>query len=433
MPLQFEILLAELLDRLSETKSAVVVEANEISVAGLAADVAEQICVLIGDTWPIAIEDRAGSPTPRGQLQAAFQPFRMVLQKPAVDDGRLRLLTLAGFRQALLRADLPSIVEHARCNRGFETYGFQVGGWGQVARPPVVRDALRSPRDLVKETAQERIAPADIGRWILSSKEVVEGDPLFECWAELATVHIVRSLISEIMPDGRLVLRGIVRLQLGAPDGKTYGEIGPRGFSSLQQAAQWVYGNAREAETRLGLFINEMTRSASNNVSCAEGFQNCADALEGARLAFQLGLEGLSKDTMKALSDLRKSLSDETAKLSDVTRQLALAVAGSIFLGMGVILTKQTSNISHMGVVFFGLVIAIYVCFVGLSGHQYILLQRDLRDEWRKVLYRFISDDEYRRMVANPAKKSEDNFYDACIVGAISLGMLFAAMWFIFS
>jgi hypothetical protein len=425
--------LAELLDRLSEAGFVAIVESNEVSISGLTAEHAVEILDLVGGVWRNSIEDSAGGVTTADQLVAAFQPFRLVLEKPAIEEGRWRLLTLAGFRQALNKPDLPGVVELARCQTAFDTQAFRAVAWGNGGVAVAVNEELRSPRDLVKETGQARIVPADLRRWLLASQPPVLEDAVFATWATLASVNIVRSLVSEVAQDGKLILRGVMRLQIDAPDNGTYGNLGREGFMTLQQATQWVYANSREAETRLGLFVNEMTRSAAHNVSCADGFRSTADALEGARLAFQLGLEGLSKDTMKALSDLRKSLSDETAKLSDITRQLALAVAGSVFLGMGVILTKQTSSISFIGIILFGLVLAIYVAFVGLSGHQYISLQRDLRAEWRRVLYRFISDPEYKRMVEIPAEKAEGNFYDACYAGGLAIFLLLLAMIFIFS
>lgn len=433
MPQPFETLLAERLDELADAGAVTISESDVVAISGLMAIEAKAICELIGDRWPIAAEDAAESETPIAEIRHEFEPFRLVITKPIAENGRLRLLTICGFRDRLAQPNLPGIIEHARVLAPFETQAFKVVEWGGSAEQYSPSSELRSPRELVRETAQVRQVPSDLRPWLLQGEVRSEDCPVFRAWAANSAINVARSLVTEVLEDGRLTLRGVMRLQFEPPTRSTFAEFGFPGFRAMQRAAHWIYENAREAETRLGLFVNEMSRSARHNVSCAEGFQSVDEALEGARLAFQLGLEGLSKDTMKALSDLRKSLSDETAKLSDISRQLALAVAGSIFLGMGAILTKSASNLSLMGALFLGLILSAYVAFVGLSGHQFIELQKDLRNEWRRILYRFISDSEYRIMVDAPSHKAERNFYDACVAAGLLMVILFGAIMYMFS
>jgi len=156
-------------------------------------------------------------------------------------------------------------------------------------------------------------------------------------------------------------------------------------------------------------------------------------ALEGAKIAFEMGLHKISADTLKALADLRKAVSDEAAKLGDTTRQLAGAVSGAMFGGIALIvarLTMATSNLTvAAAVLLIGIVLAIYVCGTIWTGNQFVNIQRDLRDQWRNRLYRFLPEDEYQRMVIGPAQRAESAFSTASwISGILAIGLLIAVM-----
>jgi hypothetical protein len=157
-------------------------------------------------------------------------------------------------------------------------------------------------------------------------------------------------------------------------------------------------------------------------------------ALEGARIAYQFGVTEQSKDTLKALSDLRKAVSDEAAKLSETTRSLGAAVVGAVFGNIALIVARLTlpANAQFVGAaaVLLGLVLTIYVGATIGSGVQFLRIQRDLRRDWKDRLYRFLSTEEYQAMVNRPAERAERSFKIAAWCGGgMCLGLLLAVFF----
>lgn len=143
-------------------------------------------------------------------------------------------------------------------------------------------------------------------------------------------------------------------------------------------------------------------------------------ALEGARIAYNFGVTQQSRDTLKALGELRKSVADDTAKLSETMRTLGGAVVGTVFANIGLIVARLASPANNTFVgsaaILIGIVLTIYVATIVGSGIHYIWVHRYLRKEWRNSLYRFLAADDYRRLVEVPVRRAELAFW--CIAGA---------------
>jgi hypothetical protein len=76
-----------------------------------------------------------------------------------------------------------------------------------------------------------------------------------------------------------------------------------------------------------------------------------------------------------------------------------------------------------------GMVLFLYVVATIASGRQFVRIQRDLRDQWRDRLYRFIPAPEYEKMVTGPAKRAEDAFHLAAFISAVlALALLVAVI-----
>ncbi|TIV70763.1 MAG: hypothetical protein E5V79_06450, partial [Mesorhizobium sp.] len=90
-----------------------------------------------------------------------------------------------------------------------------------------------------------------------------------------------------------------------------------------QSVATWVYENDRELENRHGLLAAEVARTSFRDGDAQALAGVLGTAFEGARIAYNFGVTQQSKDTLKALGDLRKTVSDDATKLSETTRTLA--------------------------------------------------------------------------------------------------------------
>ncbi|MER9560346.1 hypothetical protein [Mesorhizobium sp. M0323] len=238
-------------------------------------------------------------------------------------------------------------------------------------------------------------------------------------------------MASEIV-EGVLVFRGppTKRLEEDRPD--PLQTLERNGFALLQDCCLWVVENEREHEARHGLFATEFARSVATGSSIGTNFaKNGRDALEGAKIAYQFGLSEISRDALRAMSDLRKAVSDEAAKLTESARQLATAVAGAMFGGIGLVIARLTvttpGNALSIAIFLIGIVLVLYVLSIIYTGVQFMGLQRRVREQWRSRLYRFLPENDYQAMVQTPAHDAEVGFKRAAwFSGILALVLLVA-------
>ena len=176
----------------------------------------------------------------------------------------------------------------------------------------------------------------------------------------------------------------------------------------------------------------EVARTAINDGDLADLTSIMAGALEGAKIAYGFGVLQQSRDALKTLSDLRKAVSDETAKLADSTRSVAAAVMTSAIGNIGLVIARITvaKDFKFVGLaaVVIGIALAIYVIAVISSGTHFLAIQRDLRNDWRDRLYKFLSNDEYKKMVENPVARAERAFRNAAIASGIIATLMLLAV-----
>jgi hypothetical protein len=426
--------LAQKIDSIIAHGNGFLVEtASTVLVSGLKAshaiEIGEGVEVL---GWPILFEDSSSSNCALPDIGFDLEPYRLTITKPVVE-AKTRLLTNAGFRGWLDTDKCMGIFEVSQLAQPFRSYGMAVCVWDSICEFPT-RAPMKSPRTLVRETSAVRSVPDNIRPWLLEESSAVPwNDPGFEIWAFESAKRLLLSLSSEVNGvHGGLVFAGHPKAKFDAPATAVTQDLGLAGFASLQMAAKWVYENDREAETRHRLFANEVARSSlgRSNV-CSVIFASGGDALEGARLAFQLGVDDLSRDTLKVLGDLRKALGEEASKLADSTRQLAASVAGSLVLGLGLFAAKLGTETPKSIVYILAGILLGYVFAVIISNIQFVRLQRHIRLEWRGRLYRFLSDDDYRRMVTVPASRAERSIYVAMAIGSALAIVMFLAIIFV--
>jgi hypothetical protein len=402
---------------LTETDSAVV--ANELK----AVDAVElaTMCSALG--WRVEMDDRAGGETKSGQLTPDFEPFRFVIHKPESVAGPGRLVTNTALAGLLSDGVSVSSLRLVRCAIAFEMITLRISPFeDETGFEP--GSVAGKPRRVVRESSARRLVTDDIGHWLLRDTDHLPWtDDAFRTWARLAVPNVMRALSNEVEQDC-LVFRGppLVRLSLRS---EAYQSLDEAGFRAIQDAAIWVYDNERELEMRHGLYSAEIARTAAFDSDAAAVFKRAAaSALESARIAYGLNLSQVSRDSLRALADLRKAISDETAKLADSTRTIAGSVATSVFAGLGLLLARLTTNAPAPLVVSLTLILGLYVCAVIWSGCRFIKVQEEIRRQWRSRLYVFLSNIDYDEMVEKPAKNAEGAFNLAAIFGAIITGLM---------
>ena len=412
--------LAEALDCWNNAGRTTLTETGEvIAVNGLCASDAVELAGICREiSWQVQIEDGAGGESRTDSLLPDYEPFRFVIAKSAEVAGPGRLVTNTALATILEHDRAAGIIRLVRCTIPFETATVRFSPFDDD-RPFLPQPSAASPRRVVRESGDRRLVVEDLGDWILRSREELpRADECFQVWLRFAVPNVVRALANEV-ESASIVFRGppLVRLPFVPAATRTMDDVD---IKALQDAAAWVYDNERELEMRHGLYAAEMARTASGQVDAVQAFHHFASpALESARIAYGLNLSQVSRDTLKALADLRKAVSDEASKLADSTRTVAGAVAAALFAGVGLLITRSTTNAPGALLIALTIILALYVGAVVWSGKKFINVQAGIRANWRQRLYIFLPDNDYEAMVEKPARDAEGAFYTAAWFGAV--------------
>lgn len=136
----------------------------------------------------------------------------------------------------------------------------------------------------------------------------------------------------------------------------------------------------------------------------------------------QMSISEIRKDTLKSLGDLRKAVTEETSKATDATRQAVAALASSFTAGLGLFVARVATEINASLIVIAMTIAFGYALLSVISGRKFFSIQRGLRDEWLPMPYRFLSVDEFRKMVAHPIRDAETLFNRVSCCGLVMLG-----------
>lgn len=422
--------LANLLNDLSRKGQALITEGNAtLIVSNLSADAVRAIVQVASAAWSITTYDSAGGETEVEEGDEAFGPFRAELLKPLPEQHdqteALYIATEAGFKAFLDNGHCASRWYILGLQKPFNTRARAYSDWG-IEEPYVESQATKSPRLLVKESADVRTVPEDVRHWLLADgHELDEADPLHIVWATQAFDALSRCFANEIDATGsKLSFKGPPKLNLTLP--KTINgaaQITLNDFKVVQDAAVWVFDNAREAEVKHILLSAEIARSGRADGEALQYFRdNLAAALDCGKIAYQMAVSEITKDTLKSLGDLRKAVTEETSKATDATRQAIAAISTALTVGLGLIAARLTLQINPYLI---SLVMAVafgYTTLNVMSGRKFINIQRQLRQDWQSKLYRFLSESEYKKMVGDPIEQAESFFYRISCQGLTMLG-----------
>lgn len=411
--------LGELLDSWASTTRATIVETSvAITVSGIARnDVVELSRALEQSGWDYGVVDGALNPIGVDELDPDMGPFIATITKPTAT---LCFVTCVGFESSLNNDSITGVCQLARASVSFAT-GLAVfcpWGSGELFSPS---DSTKSPLDLVREGSESRLVPADIRKWLLRThiSEELWSDPAFEIFARVSAPALVRSIASEVVGRSTVVFSGPPRLNIGISEPTAPMAIQLAGFKALQSVVGWVYEDRSSAEQRHALFAAEFARTVSHRDSIWNAIAETGkDVLAGARLAFALSQSDLSREAIKAQSDLRKSIAEDMAKAAESTRTLATAIAVAIATGIGLVAARSTSSAEPWVLTAVAAIIAVYLFVVAISGWLYLRLQKRLRAQWRQRFYRFVPEDDYAAMVTEPAQAATVPYH---LVGGIAV------------
>lgn len=417
--------------------SAHINESDEtVTVSNLRVDATLKILATCSELgWGYSVVDEEQTPTEPSNIVEDFEPFRVTIRKPDCPDETLDILTSVGLLHWLEKGHDAKHWRIAGLSKPLFTQVRIYTGWAPyetITAVPIF-PATKSPRALVRESGSSKVVPGDIRPWLLLDLSQFDLDePLHEIWSIKAFDALVHTLANEIDPENHsLIFKGPPKLVLlpHQSTATTLQEFGIDAFLHLQTAAHWVYENSREAEVKHNLLAVEIARSGRENGPAADYLKaNLPTALESAKIVYQMSLSDLAKDTLKSLGDLRKAITEETAKATDATRQTITAVSGALALGVGLVAARLSTDINPWLISMVMLIATGYIGMIVYSGWSFISLQRGLRRDWQPKLYRFLPQDEYNKMVAAPAEKSEQVFKYSAMIGMGAVIVMFVGV-----
>ncbi|NII10984.1 hypothetical protein [Oleiagrimonas sp. C23AA] len=379
-----------------------------------------------------AIMDEASRDITLSAVDDIQAPYRVILDKPSNATVGY-LLTLVAIDTLLFDAGMRRNIRIAGLNQPFESLDVAFTPW--EAGTPTLEGplTLKSPRSFVREYGDKRIAPRSVSPWLMRDVAWFAAEPAFVRWATIALRQCLLSLGDEIQLNPQLVIfKGPPRGNMSLPSSSF--ENSEQIFIAVQACTQWVYETPSETEMRHPLLAAEIARFATVDGTIALDAAMLKAALDGARLAYQLGMSKLSSDTLKMLTDLRKSVLDEATKVSDGTRQLVAGVATTLLVGIGMIAAKIGAHADGRIVGAISAIAVIYVITIAWSGYRFLSLQDEIRAQWKPRTYGFISPDSYALLVEGPAKKAANSYRAIARIGCLlSFLMLIVVLWAIMS
>lgn len=425
--------LVSLLNEEVRNKRTTVTESDtNLILSELAADVALSLLQAIKVTGlRYAIYDSEFSECSEEDISDDMGRFRLTLQKPSRPAEKLAdtlyILSEVGFLDFLRKGHSAKYWRVFGMIAPFTCQSRAFGDWDQ---PLALNDfpATKSPRLLVKEAADTRTVPDDIRLLLLDGSTLNASDPLHRLWASHAYDSLSRCVANEVSSiDCKLIFKGPPKLGLTfvSPQQQVDFSLDIREFEELHEAAAWVFENSREAEVKHVLLSTEIARSGRSDGEVRSYLKaNLVAAFECAKIAYQMSISDVTKDTLKSLGDLRKAVTEETSKATDATRQTVTAIASAAAIGIGLVVARVSVALNPWLILAVMIVAWLYVLTIALSGWHFALVQRALRVQWQDKLYRFLSAGEYDAMVTLPVGRSEGVFKYTAIAG---VGVL--AIW----
>ncbi len=368
-----------------------------------------------------------GGLIPREMIMSTDAGVRVTATRPALPPDVDAVLTHSGFEALLKREPASTLVWVQGLTSVVDTMDVRYA-------PPAHVGAFAPSKPLPDAERIVRVLGTggpgkNLGRWLLRDSDTKVTSPAMAPWRRLAIRRLLATFAQEIEPNGKLLFRGPPPTRF-ANDPT---DLPPQQFASVQRTGTWLLKSTGEFENKHGLLAAEIARTSVRDGEASELADLLEPALEGAKIAYQFGVTRQSADTLKALGDLRKAVSDEAAKLSDTTRSLSTAVLAAVLGNLALIAARVTlpAGATFVGpaAIVLTVVLLLHVGATIASGIHYIRIQRELRLNWRKRLYRFLRRDEYERMVNRPAKQAEKGFWIATGFGVAStLGLLVAVI-----
>jgi hypothetical protein len=317
-------------------------------------------------------------------------------------------------------AEMPADATFTTCRCCFQTWT------GDAPAPFAPIEMLADPRKFSQDfTGAETVVP-DLRAWIEVSPPCETG-ATYEVWKALAGRRLLAALadrVSGIATALEYYFGGPPSCSVVLDDAEIDGL-----FERLKNGASWVFVEGqRDTDTRHLLLANEWARSYRKDKPGEIG----DGAVESAKGAYSAYVKAGSKETLKAIADLRKAVVDETQKISQRAQDLAgamwkdLAVAAAPFVLK--ILADSARIPNHIVAGWMAAVAAVFLIFsfwmmVSINS-RYFQRQDEARKVWSATLNTVLTPGEIDEFSEQPIKRSIGDYSAA----RLRVGLFYAVL-----
>ncbi len=309
--------------------------------------------------------------------------------------------------------------------------GLTVARWdleASIAASPVA--ARIDPRPFVRDFVPTREISTDISPWILITPPATTS-AAFASWKGAACRRLLGSVVSSAWLENDVVwlqASGPPLFRLRADSADIM-----QAFDELTGAVHWVFLSGQDIEARHIIFANELARAYRPDQTFP---QTMARALDAAKATYEAHVQSSSRETLKALSDLRKTVIDETQKVTQKTQDLTaglsrdLAVTAAPFVLKILGDTGKVENSTVAAGFYFAAAVFITLSFVlqwRING-AFLKGQSASRASWMQTLYNYISTREREEIAVTPIEMAIKNYRETRTVLAIVYAVLLVAL-----
>jgi len=291
------------------------------------------------------------------------------------------------------------------------------------SEPPFELDTKNitsDPRKLVRDLSDRNIVTKNVAPWLLYSDDfILLSSNIFDIWKNEAAKKLAFTLPSEITKDKGDNINATIR-------GEQYHSLEcfpltsdnyKFSFVEIYNCAKWIYASPHESDSKHTLFNYHLALELSHSVIFPDS-KTLEAALNNATLAYGLHLFDKSKETIKYLTELKKSLHEEVSRSSENTRGLVNGLWRDFIISIGVValnFSSKANSISDIGLKTITLATALIILinyFVSVvSIYKINKIIENNRKDWHKILYGFINNDDFERLVSCPLKRGARIFW----------------------
>ncbi|MET4312696.1 hypothetical protein [Bradyrhizobium sp. RT4b] len=369
-----------------------------------------------------------------GDIFDSTREIVITLGKPTADGCAFFIFQSDIPHYLVQRTVLPRLaIADLNSTQAFRARGLEFASWDFAQTPPPAEPLLGSidPTRYVRDFVPDREIVTDLNPWLLLAAPAVSS-PAYQAWETVSARRLLGGLVSRAwLEDGQVWLQAaatppIYRIRADDP-------ALPGARSRLTESANWVFLSGTDVEARHLLFSGELARASRPQQDLATTLEQ---ALEAAKAAYEAHVQSSSRETLKALADLRKTVIDETQKVAQRAQDLAATLWRDLAVSAAPFILKILGDAAKTpGALISSLFYFAAAVFIGLSfalqwriNGAFFQSQASSRRSWMQSLFSYISVREREEIAETPIEQAMKNYRETRGVLLVVYGLLIGAL-----